>query len=150
FPGTDPLGQSMRIATTDFRVVGVLAPRGSNGERDEDDIVFVPFVAGEQRLVGAALKSNFGAMWVQADQPGNVNGLVSGVQRTLEQTHHLTPGAPAGFTVKSNTAALSKDAYDVAIIKTVMGTISGVALLMGGIGIATIMLASVAERTREI
>jgi putative ABC transport system permease protein len=143
----DCIGETIRIASTAFRVVGVIEPRpqmivgDSSQERYE---IFVPF---------KALKK-LGEPWMQAIASGTSAETLEDAQAELKfflrRTRNVRPGQPDTFRVESLQNAL--DAFNkIAVVVTmVAGGIVGISLLVGGVGIMNIMLVSVSERTREI
>jgi putative ABC transport system permease protein len=148
FPGTDPVGQQLRIGNVDFQVIGVLRAQGMTpAGHDLDEIVYVPLGSSQQRLFG---KEGFDNILVQVDAQANVAGAETAINQVLSQNHRLGVGQPADFTVKSFAENIDAAARAIATINLVLDVIVGVALLIGGVGIANVMLASVAQRTREI
>jgi putative ABC transport system permease protein len=148
FPGTEPVGQPLRIGTVDFQVIGVLRPQGVTAAgHDLDEIVYVPLGSGQQRLFG---NQGFDNILVQVDAEANVAGAVTAINQVLSQIHRLGVGQAADFTVKSFAENIDAAKRATATINLVLNLIVGVALLIGGVGIANVMLASVAQRTREI
>ena len=148
FPDTEPVGQPLRIGTVDFQVIGVLRPQGVTAAgHDLDEIVYVPLGSSQQRLFG---NQGFDNILVQVDAEANVAGAVTAINQVLSQNHRLGVGQAADFTVKSFAENIDAAKRATATINLVLNLIVGVALLVGGVGIANVMLASVAQRTREI
>jgi putative ABC transport system permease protein len=144
---TDGLGQQVRIGGAEYQVVGVLQPQGMTpAGHDMDEIVYVPLGASQQRLFGQP----FSSIILQVDAAPNVPGVMSAITQTLSQSHRLGTARAADFTVKSAQQNLQEANEALGAINLVMNLIAGVALLIGGIGIANIMFAAVTERRREI
>lgn len=183
FPGGNALGQTVRISSVDFSVVGVLAPNGANGNRDLDDVVFVPASTVLQRLLGssqgermqvgkpppgggpppgvqviqaqgiqnpALMRSNFPDVQVAVDDPSNVDSAKTAITHTLEQDHGIQAGSKDDFTVGGFLPGVKAAQQSTATLLWGMGAVAAVALLIGGFGVANVMLATVAERRREI
>jgi putative ABC transport system permease protein len=147
FPGADPLGQSVRIGSVDFQVIGVLQPQGmSPAGHDLDEIVYVPLGGSQQRLFGQP----FSSLVLQVDTPTNVPSTMAAITQALSQNHHIAAGQSPDFTVRSFQETLRMITQVTGTINLVMSLVAGVALLIGGIGIANVMLAAVSQRTREI
>jgi ABC-type antimicrobial peptide transport system permease subunit len=72
------------------------------------------------------------------------------ITTTLEQTHHLAAGAPDDFTVASFTQGTKAAQQSLATVEVVSAVTAAVTLLLGGFGVANVLLAAVSERTREI
>jgi putative ABC transport system permease protein len=103
--------------------------------------------SSQQRLFG---NQGFDNILVQVDTQTNVAGAVTAINQVLSQNHRLGVGQAADFTVKSFAENIDAANRATATINLVLNVIVGVALLIGGVGIANVMLASVAQRTREI
>jgi len=81
---------------------------------------------------------------------GDVPGVVAAATRAIDQNHHVAAGAQRDFRVGGFEQAAAQAQQSVGLIRLVMSGIAGLALLLGGFGVANVMLASVAGRTREI
>ncbi|HEV2763000.1 MAG TPA: ABC transporter permease [Pyrinomonadaceae bacterium] len=148
FPGTDPTGQTVRVSNLPFRVVGVMARKGQDPQgRDQDDIAFAPYTTVQKKILGdASLRfANVSAVSQEATYTAQAQ-----ITDLLRQRHRLSPGEPNDFTVR-NMSDVAETANETnSVMTTLLGSIAGVSLLVGGIGIMNIMLVSVTERTREI
>jgi putative ABC transport system permease protein len=143
----DCIGETLRIGSTAFVVVGVIEPRpqmnfGDSGrERYE---VFIPF---------RTLKK-FGEPFTWAMAAGKSAETLEDAQAELRfflrRTRNIRPGQPDTFEVQSLQNLLSTFNKIAVIVTMVAGGIVGISLLVGGVGIMNIMLVSVSERTREI
>jgi putative ABC transport system permease protein len=151
FPdGTSPLGQPVRIRNADFNVVGVLTPKGHDGGSDLDDIVLVPFSAGQQRLFGTTW---IGLLQLQVDGTDTnppPPAVIAGITQTLERSHHVRPGQPDDFRVQSYQQLVDRARPQVELLTTLMRGIAVAALAMGGFGLMNILLLGVTERTMEL
>lgn len=148
YPGMDPVGQTIRVMNLPFRVVGVMAPRGQDPQgRDQDDIAFAPFTTVQKKILGS---TRVQIAFVSAVSPDATYTAQVQVTDLLRQRHRLSPNEPNDFTVR-NMSDIAEAANETNNIMTLLlGSIAGVSLLVGGIGIMNIMLVSVTERTREI
>jgi len=148
FPGSDPVGQVIRIRNSPYTIVGALASKGmSMMGSDQDDALLVPYTTAMVRLTG---DSYFRAFVVQIQSPSMVEGVVEQITDLLRQRHRIREGAEDDFAVRTQ-QELAETATEMTRIMTMLlGSIAGVSLLVGGIGIMNIMLVSVTERTREI
>ncbi len=148
FGTSDPVGQTIRIGNLPFRIVGVLAPKGSSGMgQDQDDSVYVPITTLQKKISGQN--------WLQyimvsaISQPASyaAQGQISAL---LRDRHHIHAGQDDDFSVR-NLADIAQLADQSSNVMTLLlASIAGVSLIVGGIGIMNIMLVSVTERTREI
>jgi len=148
FYGTDPVGQDVRVMELPFRVVGVLGRKGQDAQgRDQDDIAFAPYTTVQKKLLGTTRIQVAYVSAISADATYTAQLQISDL---LRQRHKLSGNQPDDFTVR-NMSDVAEAANETNSIMTwLLGSIAGVSLLVGGIGIMNIMLVSVTERTREI
>jgi putative ABC transport system permease protein len=148
FSGMDPVGQTVRITNLPFRVVGVMTSKGQDPQgRDQDDIAFAPYTAVQKKILGS---QRLQVAYVSAISQDATYTAQNQITELLRQRHKLTPNEPDDFSVR-NMSDVAEAANETNSIMTILlGSIAGVSLLVGGIGIMNIMLVSVTERTREI
>jgi putative ABC transport system permease protein len=146
--GSSPLGQIIRIHGAPFKIVGVLARRGFTADgRDEDDLVMVPYTSYLSRVDrGDRLNS----ILLGATDPSAFAQITHDVTALLRQRHKLEENMASDFIVRTQEEIAATATATTDTMTTLLGTIAGVSLLVGGIGIMNIMLVSVTERTREI
>lgn len=148
FPDQDAVGQKIRIRNVPFLVIGLLKEKGQSGMGvDQDDIILAPSTTVYYRLRGWRHIDMINATAISPDRIAEAK---KEVQTILREAHRINPGEEDDFTV-SDQADISKAASETSRILTMLlGSIAGVSLVVGGIGIMNIMLVSVTERTREI
>jgi putative ABC transport system permease protein len=148
FPNQDPVGQKIRIRNVPFLVIGILKAKGQSGMgADQDDIILAPYTTVYYRLRGWRHVDMINA---SAISPDRIDEAKKEIRAILRESHKINPGEDDDFTV-SDQADISEAASETSRILTMLlGSIAGVSLLVGGIGIMNIMLVSVTERTREI
>ncbi|MFI5148145.1 MAG: ABC transporter permease [Bacteroidia bacterium] len=147
--GKDPVGQSVRINSIPFRVIGMLDKKGQNTfGQDQDDIIIAPFSTVQKRIMTSSIFiSSIYASGVSEkviDQAKDEIGLI------LREQHKLTVHDEDDFTVRSQADLANIFGSISKILTILLASIAGISLLVGGIGIMNIMLVSVTERTREI
>lgn len=148
FPGQDPIGQTMRVQNLPFKVVGVLARKGQDPQgRDQDDTVFAPFTTVQKKILGIRHVQIAYVSAVSSDATYTAQEQITAL---LRQRHQLASNAPDDFTIRNMTDLAETANATNNIMTLLLGSIAGVSLLVGGIGIMNIMLVSVTERTREI
>jgi putative ABC transport system permease protein len=145
--GTDPLGQTVTINGQSYQVVGVLQTKGVAGFSNQDDVVFVPFSAAQERLNNSQYVSQIEA---EVDATGNVTTAQQEITALLEQRHNIASGGADDFTVRSPTQFVQTAQQTTQTLAVLLIGIATISLIVGGIGIMNIMLVSVTERTREI
>jgi putative ABC transport system permease protein len=148
FGDADPVGQIIRIKNAPFVVAGELAPKGmSLMGSDQDDVILVPYTSAMKRLTG---NTTFRSLNVQAAGPKQVTEVAEQITALLRQRHRITPDKEDDFLVRTQQEIAETATATSRIMTALLGSIAGVSLLVGGIGIMNIMLVSVTERTREI
>ena len=150
FGTDDPIDQWVRIKKVPFRVIGVLSSKGQSPMgQDQDDTVVIPFSVFRQRLAGTQ-RDQIQVAYAAALDADSSQAAVDEMTAVLRQRHHLRESADDDFSIRNlaDMAAASREVADSMTL--LLGSIAGVSLLVGGIGIMNTMLVSVTERTREI
>jgi len=148
FPGSDPVGQMVRVRELPFRVIGVMIKKGQDaGGRDQDDIAFAPYTAVQKKLLAITFVQ---FAHVSAISPAATYTAQDQITDLLRQRHKLAANQENDFFVRNLTDVAEAADETNRIMTILLGSIAGVSLLVGGIGIMNIMLVSVTERTREI
>ena len=98
----------------------------------------------------AKLEGFVNTIFVQARSPALVKTALDQVTKTLEKTHRILPGKPDDFVVRDLTEIAEVAEQSSKAMELLLAAIASISLVVGGIGIADILLVSVAERTREI
>ncbi|HEV8543318.1 MAG TPA: ABC transporter permease [Verrucomicrobiae bacterium] len=148
FGDGDPVGQIIRIKSAPFTVVGALAAKGIGGMgNDQDDIILVPYTSAMKRLSGG---TSFRSLVVQASSPQEVPDVSDAITELLRQRHRIQEGHDDDFIIRTQQEIAETATATSKVMTLLLGSIAGVSLLVGGIGIMNIMLVSVTERTREI
>ncbi len=148
FPNQDPVGQEIRIRNVPFRVVGVLSPKGQSAMgTDNDDVVLAPSTTVLDRMVGGIYINYIQASSVSTDDINQAQAQLTAIMR---QAHHLRPGDDNDFTIRNQADITAAATATSSVLTILLGSVAGVSLIVGGIGIMNIMLVSVTERTREI
>jgi putative ABC transport system permease protein len=144
----DPTGQIIRIKSQPFKVIGVMASKGQSAMgQDQDDTVFVPYTTVIKKLQG---QQHINSVTVSAAQADIINDVAEAIRVELRTRHKILPGDNDDFMVRTLEEMASVQTETTKTMTTLLASIAGVSLLVGGIGIMNIMLVSVTERTREI
>jgi putative ABC transport system permease protein len=144
----EPIGREIYVGTTAMTVIGVMASKGESLGRDYGDAVLIPYASALTifgREVGDRVQLQLLAK--SQDQVGPVR---DGIERVLRQRHRLGKDDQDDFRVVVQDEMRKVYSRVLGGITAMVGSIVGIALLVGGIGIMNIMLVSVTERTREI
>jgi len=150
FNDQDPIGQVVKINRQSFRVIGVLAQKGSSGGfNNQDDVVLVPITAAWNYLLGGRGR-NVQQIYVQATSAEATSAATTEVTEVLLDRHHISDPTQADFQILSQQDVLNSASQTTGVLTLMLGAIAGISLVVGGIGIMNIMLVTVTERTREI
>lgn len=142
FGNENALGRFVRIGGARFRVVGVMEPKGQFLGFDIDDAAYIP-VASAMRIFNLDEVNEIQFVYRQS---ASVDTVVEQVSRVLIDRH----GGNEDFTVTTQEAMLDVMGDVMNIITVAVGAIAGISLLVGAIGILTMMWIAVGERTSEI
>lgn len=155
FPdGSDPIGKVVRFNSIPFRVVGVLQKKGYNSMgMDQDDLVLAPYTTVMKRILAQTYLGGIvcSAITKEASQPAQDQ-----ISEILRHNHKLkdatetTEADEDDFNIRSQEEISSMMNSTMSTITILLGSVAGISLLVGGIGIMNIMYVSVTERTREI
>ncbi|MGE0297934.1 MAG: FtsX-like permease family protein, partial [Pseudonocardia sp.] len=137
------LGQDIRIGRTNFRVIGVLAPNGQ-----QDNVVVMPMGAARSYLVGGG--DEVGSIIVKATSVAAVPAALEQVNTILSDRHNIRDPAKRDFDARALQSLLDEANQFLSFLSIFTVAIAAISLIVGGIGVANIMLVSVTERTREI
>ncbi len=149
-----PIGESVRINGVSFEIIGLLEKKGQGGfGGDQDSVVLIPLTTAQTRLDSAgAFRGSLilSGIYVQVDNPENMDPVSDQVTEVMRERHRLGDEYQNDFTIINQAQLLSFANNFATGLTAFLGSIAGVSLLVGGIGIMNIMLVSVTERTREI
>jgi putative ABC transport system permease protein len=141
------VGQTITLGGFQFRVIGVLSSQGGISFGSVDSSVLVPIGSIEGRLV--AFRPNISEIRVQA-QHSAVNTFQAAVESTLRTQHDLTASQQDDFQIVNASSIASAVSSSTKTLTQLMAAIAAISLVVGGIGVANVMLVTVRERTREI
>lgn len=145
---TGVTGQQMRVGGFSCRVIGILKTKGSAAMGgDQDDVVLMPVRTVQRRLVGDTRVS---AILILMDADSDRERLKEAIKTLMRERRSLSAGDDDNFQIMDTAEIAQKVASTTGIMTTLLASVAGVSLLVGGIGIMNIMLVSVTERTREI
>jgi putative ABC transport system permease protein len=150
FADDDAVGKSVRVGNIPFKVIGVLASKGTTAGPggDQDDAVYAPVTTVLNRMVGG--KKNINSIVASAVSKEVISNAQEQITSLLRQTHQIRVNKPDDFSIMNQTEIISMAAETSQTFTMLLASIAAVSLIVGGIGIMNIMLVSVTERTREI
>ena len=155
----DPIGKDIKVGSDYFTVIGVLGPRGAMGPgaagKGADELVYIPLTTAQSRYGDLLIDRRAGSrsaesveihhLTIQADDTDAVPGVARVVKSLLEKFHKKKD-----WEIIVPLELLRQKERTKKIFQWALGSVAAMSLLVGGIGIMNIMLASVTERTREI
>ncbi|MGL5034448.1 MAG: ABC transporter permease [Microcystaceae cyanobacterium] len=152
FGKESPIGKEIRIQNQLYRVIGVMPPKGAVGNVDQDDRVFIPLSNMSSRIVGnnAIAGVAISGIWVAAKDNSQLDATQFQVTNLLRLRHQIYPPALDDFRIINQVDVIQAFTSIVSSFSVMIVAIAGISLVVGGIGIANIMLVSVVERTKEV
>src|SRR5262245_49632301 len=163
FPLDSPVGRDVRVGSTYYRVIGVMEPKAESVKSEETRSLssvaayqmFIPLQTAKMRYGEILMKARSGSfeaekvqlheVTVQVDSRDRVIQVADALKQLLKRHHQKKD-----YDVIVPLELLRRAERTKQIFNVVLGSIAAISLLVGGIGIMNIMLATVTERTREI
>lgn len=146
FPGEEPVGKSMRIRDTNFRVVAVLG-EGGGGFFNVNNIIVVPHTTAMTYL---AEQKHYSEVMIRVTSPEVVDRSVRDIEMTLRELHNITDPEKDDFYVETQQATIEQIGTILSVLTAFLSAVVAISLVVGGIGVMNVMLVSVTERTKEI
>jgi len=143
----DPIGQTIRIKQVDFKIIGLTQAKGGSGFSNQDDMIFVPLTTAQQFLAGNDYVSTIS---VQAADQNSMTALQQQITDLLLQRHNIPDSTLADFNIMNQADIIASASSITNTLTLLLGSIAGISLIVGGIGIMNMMLTTVTERTKEI
>ena len=148
FGTENPVGKNIRIKNQPFKVIGILASKGSSGfGQDQDDVIYIPLTTAQERMMGITYVQSIS---LQATDTQKIEQVQDEITTLLRQRHRITGDKEDDFHVQNTASIIASVNQSTAMMTVLLGAIASISLLVGGIGIMNIMMVSVTERTREI
>ena len=136
------IGERIRIGRTSFRVIGVAKPT------QQDDVAYLPLEAARSYVLGGSDEVN--SIIVTATSGAAVPAALEQVNAVLDDRHRITDSTERDFDARAQQDFIDQASQFLTFLTLFTTAIAGISLVVGGIGVANIMLVSVTERTREI
>jgi putative ABC transport system permease protein len=147
FPEGSPLGKDVMIDGSAFRVIGVVEkPKGMFGTDDEDRRVLIPYNTFRKIYPGAYENS----IRLQAYSPSMLDQAVDQATEVLRRRRNVPYNGKDNFSIQTSQQIVEQFHSILGMVALATIVLSGIGLLIGGVGVMNIMLVSVTERTREI
>jgi len=148
FKNEDPIGKTILIFRVPCKIIGVMEEKGVDisGE-DQDSLIYTPLKTAMRRLANV---DYINTIYVQVDNRENIPYVKKKIRQLLRKRHHIKKGEKDDFTVLSPDDYLRMEKEAIHIFSVLGGVSATISFLIGGIGILSIMILIINERTEEI
>lgn len=147
FQDADPIGQSIRLGRVPFEVVGLTEAKGIdvNGV-DQDDLIVIPLRTAMRRVLNV---THVETIYARARDSESLVRAEEEIRAVLRDRHRLG-GKADDFTIQNQATLLAAEHETSRSLTLLIGSVAGISLLVGGVGVLAVMLISIRERTGEI
>jgi putative ABC transport system permease protein len=136
------IGRQIRIGRSTFRVIGVAAPA------QQDDVAYMPLESARSYVLGGT--DDLDVVIVVAGSAATVSAAQNQVTAILDNRHNIRDSTERDFDAQAQQDFIAQASQFLTFLTLFTTAVAGISLVVGGIGVANIMLVSVTERTREI
>ena len=148
FGEDNPIGTNIRLKNLSCNVIGVLKSKGASAfGSDQDEIIIVPLKMFQQKIKG---DKDISSILISITSGKYIENAKTEITSLMQERRNLRVDEPDNFHIRDMEEMLSAMTSTTKMLTYLLGSIAGISLLVGGIGIMNIMLVSVTERTREI
>jgi putative ABC transport system permease protein len=148
YGSTDPIGTNIKVENVNFKVIGVLAQRGTSPMgMDMDSRIVIPYTTASRRVFNTPYVSLIRMAAVDSNQ---VDKIENDVAALMKERHHIQPGFPEDYRVRGASSVSKMAKGMMGTLNVFLGLVSLISLVVGGIVVMNIMLISVGERVKEI
>ena len=148
FADENPVGMNIRLKNLSCNIIGVLKSKGAAAfGNDQDEIIIVPLKMFQQKIKG---DKDVSSILISITDGDLINNAKTEITSLMQERRNLRVDEADNFHIRDMQETLSAMTSTTKMLTYLLGSIAGISLLVGGIGIMNIMLVSVTERTREI
>ena len=148
FENQDPIGETILIDKVPFEIIGIFSPKGLDlYGADQDDRIFVPVRTALRRLFNL---DYINTIYVKVKNEKLMDRAAKEIDSLLLDRHHIKEGKERDFTILDQDSILETQKESSKTFTLLIGSIAGLSLLVGGIGVLAVMLISIRERIKEI
>ena len=148
FGDENPIGVNITLKNISCNVIGVLKSKGAAAfGNDQDEIVIVPLKMYQQKIKGS---KDISSILISITEGKYIENAKVEITALMQERRAVKIDEPDNFHIRDMQDLLSTMTSTTTMLTYLLGSIAGISLLVGGIGIMNIMLVSVTERTREI
>jgi putative ABC transport system permease protein len=145
--GANVIGQTIRIKSIEFKIIGVTKAKGSSGFSNQDDMIFIPLSSAQRYLAGSEYVTTIS---IQASDADSLTTIQQQITTLLLARHHITDSTLADFSTFNQADVVATASSVTSTFTILLAAVAGISLIVGGIGIMNMMLTTVTERTKEI
>ncbi len=146
--GAEAVGQVLRINGMEFKVIGVTASKGTSGMNNQDDAIYIPLSSAQIFLLGSSAYVT--SLSISATDSSVMTQVQTDITDLLMTRHKIKDATKLDFNVQNMADIVSTASSITTTFTYLLGSVAGISLVVGGIGIMNMMLTTVTERTREI
>jgi putative ABC transport system permease protein len=144
---TGVVGKTIKINKIQFKVIGITKEKGGSGMSNQDDMIFIPLSTAQRFLAGSDYLST---IYVEVVDQESMTAAQEQITSLLLSRHNISNPELADFSIMNQADIVSSVSSISDTLTILLGSIAGISLIVGGIGIMNMMLTTVTERTREI
>ena len=148
FGKDEPVGETIKLKGVNYQVIGVLKSKGDQGWANPDDQALIPITTAMKQVMGVERVREIDVL--TAELPEGNKPIVDGITQLLRRRHRIAADQEDDFNIRDQSEIINMAESFGTTMSILLGSLGGISLLVGGIGIMNIMLVTVAERTREI
>lgn len=141
------IGKKIRIAGSEYNIIGITAKKGGSGFSNSDDAIYIPYTTAQRYLSGNKYLSEIDVSAESSDVSSQVQ---TDITTLLTQKHNITDPTKIDFNTMNQADIIATASSVTSTFTALLAAIASISLLVGGIGIMNMMLTTVTERTREI
>lgn len=147
FDRANPIGKKIDIGNRTFRVIGILAPKGSSFVSNFDDMIYMPLETAQKNLLGI---DHVNFIRLRVDDEINMSQTEKDVDTLLRSRHDIPDDEEGDYSVRNIASALTLINNITNVMKYFLVAVAAISLLVGGIGVMNIMFIALSQRIREI
>lgn len=150
FPDTatsSVIGKTIKINKIEFKVIGITEAKGGTGFSSQDDRILIPLSAAQRFLAGSTYVSTIYVEVIDQESMATAQEVITTL---LLSRHSIADATMADFSIMNQSDIIESVSSVSDTLSILLGSIAGISLIVGGIGIMNMMLTTVTERTREI
>ena len=150
FPYSDPVGQTIKIDNLPFEIIGLLAPKGEMLGQSMDAMIGIPISTFLQSFGGRHWRRADIMLLLESESMDTIDAATDEAVGVFRAIRKIPPGEDNNFYIATNEQLMGTFEEFTGYLTIFIGLVSGISLLVAGIGIANIMLVSLTERIKEI